>query len=118
MEGHPMTNFVEATNSHHHYVWQATHASEGDAVYMEEEEEIGSNGHEYHDEIDHNDQDCEFRVESADPGVHSENEEHFLDNSLDDTEAFFGSYHHPIGGGGGRHGGGPMCLPSSGRIER
>ena len=88
-----MTNFVEATNSHHHYVWQATHASEGDAVYMEEEEEIGSNGHEYHDEIDHNDQDCDFRVESADPGVHSENEEtekiYFVDSENEETEKIY-----------------------------
>ena len=114
MEDHPMTNFVEATNCHHHYIWQATHASEGDAVYMEEEE-MDHNEHEFHDDVDKDDPDSDFRVESDGSGLDNESEEHFLDNSQDDTDSFFDHHRHTRGGGGY---GGAMILPSSGRIER
>ena len=118
MAEHPMTNFVEATNCHHHYIWQATHASEGDAVYMQDDD-MGSNEHKYHDESHHNEHDSDFRVESDGSGIDNEEEEHFLDNSQDDRDSFFESNPQSSGGGGGggRYGG-PMILPSSGRIER
>ena len=65
-----MTNFVEATNCHHHYIWQATHhASEGDAVYVDNDEQMDSHELVYHDHAstteNQNDSD-EFRVESDD----------------------------------------------------
>ena len=123
LEDHPMTNFVEATNCHHHYIWQATHhASEGDAVYVDNDEQMDSHELVYHDHAstteNQNDSD-EFRVESDDVSdVDEENEEHFLDHSHDDTDSFFASHRQSRGGGGGTRGGGPMVLPGTGRIER
>ena len=123
LEDHPMTNFVEATNCHHHYIWQATHhASEGDAVYVDNDEQMDSHELVYHDHAstteNQNDSD-EFRVESDDVSdVDEENEEHFLDHSHDETDSFFASHRQSRGGGGGTRGGGPMVLPGTGRIER
>ena len=107
-----MTNFVEATNCHHHYIWQAAHhASEGDAVYVDNDEQMDSHELVYHDHAstteNQNDSD-EFRVESDDVSdVDEENEEHFLDHSHDDTDSFFASQRQSRGGGGGTRGGGP-----------
>lgn len=58
-------------------------------------------------------------VVSDGSGIVNEDEEHFLDNSQDETDSFFESNRHERGGGGGggRYGG-PTILPSSGRIER
>ena len=49
---------------------------------------MGSNEHQYHDTTHPEDQDSDFRVESADPGVDTDSEEHFLDNSQDETAIF------------------------------
>ena len=116
MEDHPVTNIVEATTCNHHYIWEAAHASEGDAVYTEDDE-MGSNEHQYHEHTHQEDHDSDFRVESADPGVDTDSDEHFLDNSQDETDAFFNSERGARGGvgGGSRRYGGPM---STGRMER
>lgn len=116
----PMTNFVEATNCHHHYFWQATHASDGDQVYMEEE--LGDDQIHCSYEQSGNDDD-NFQFESDGSGVDNDSDgHHYFDNGQDDTDTFFDHHRHHSGPGGGGGGGGgygrAMILPSSGRIER
>ena len=114
-----MTHFVEATNCHHHFLWQSTHASEGDAVYMDEEE-MGASDHDYHHDVVQNEHDSDdFYVESDDSsGVeHDDGNEHVVDNSKYDTEYLFDQHNYDRSGGGGGSGG-AMILPSTGRMER